>query len=163
MLSSLSIQVQKIIAWCTQHWRWLVLLAASMIAYFLGRKNSKSLRIQAELARDQYKKEADLLEKEHKEKQEKLFAKKPVLQLKSLKTYFPIRNGFFGGISSYVKAVNDVTFDVYPGETLGLVGESGCGKTTIGRTILRLEEPTEGEMIYKGQDNAKMNADQLTA
>ena len=72
MLSSLSVQVQKIIAWCTQHWRWLVLLAASLIAYFLGRKNSKSLRIQAELARDQYKKEADLLEKEHKEKQEKL-------------------------------------------------------------------------------------------
>jgi len=100
---------------------------------------------------------------ERKEKQEKLFAKKPVLQLKSLKTYFPIRNGFFGGISSYVKAVNDVTFDVYPGETLGLVGESGCGKTTIGRTILRLEEPTEGEMIYKGQDIAKMNADQLRA
>ena len=100
---------------------------------------------------------------ERKEKQEKLFAKKPVLQLKSLKTYFPIRNGFFGGISSYVKAVNDVTFDVYPGETLGLVGESGCGKTTIGRTILRLEEPTEGEMIYKGQDIAKMNADELRA
>ena len=100
---------------------------------------------------------------ERKEKQEKLFAKKPVLQLKSLKTYFPIRNGFFGGISSYVKAVNDVTFDVYPGETLGLVGESGCGKTTIGRTILRLEEPTEGEMIYKGLDIAKMNADQLRA
>ena len=62
-----------------------------------------------------------------------------------------------------MKAVNDVTFDVYPGETLGLVGESGCGKTTIGRTILRLEEPTEGEMIYKGQDIAKMNADELRA
>ena len=62
-----------------------------------------------------------------------------------------------------MKAVNDVTFDVYPGETLGLVGESGCGKTTIGRTILRLEEPTEGEMIYKGLDIAKMNADQLRA
>ena len=104
-----------------------------------------------------------LSDSERKEKQEKLFAKKPVLQLKNLKTYFPIRNGFFGGISSYVKAVNDVTFDVYPGETLGLVGESGCGKTTIGRTILRLEEPTEGEMIYKGQDIAKMNADELRA
>ena len=57
--------------------------------------------------------------------------------------------------------MNDVTFDVYPGETLGLVGESGCGKTTIGRTILRLEEPTEGSMIYKGQDIAKMNAEEL--
>ena len=95
---------------------------------------------------------------ERKEKQKNLFAKEPVLKLQNLKTYFPIRNGFFGGISSYVKAVNNVTFDVYPGETLGLVGESGCGKTTIGRTILRLEEPTEGSMIYKGQDIAKMNA-----
>ena len=57
--------------------------------------------------------------------------------------------------------MNDVTFDVYPGETLGLVGESGCGKTTIGRTILRLEEPTEVSMIYKGQDIAKMNAEEL--
>ena len=96
-----------------------------------------------------------------KKKQKELFSKKAVLQLKNLKTYFPIKNGFFGGISSYVKAVNNVTFDVFPGETLGLVGESGCGKTTIGRTILRLEEPTEGEMIYKGQDIAKMTADEL--
>tara|TARA_B100001057_G_scaffold107393_1_gene104988 strand:- start:7447 stop:9246 length:1800 start_codon:yes stop_codon:yes gene_type:complete len=98
---------------------------------------------------------------ERKKKQKELFAKKPVLKLNGLKTYFPIRNGFFGGISSYVKAVNNVSFDVYPGETLGLVGESGCGKTTIGRTILRLEEPTEGAMIYKGLDIAKMNADEL--
>ena len=57
--------------------------------------------------------------------------------------------------------MDNVTFDVYPGETLGLVGESGCGKTTIGRTIIRLEEPTEGEMIYKGKDIAKMEAKEL--
>ena len=98
---------------------------------------------------------------ERSEKQKALFSKEPVLKLKNLKTYFPIRNGFFGGISNYVKAVNNVTFDVYPGETLGLVGESGCGKTTLGRTILRLEEPTEGAMIYKGQDIAQMNSDEL--
>ena len=90
-----------------------------------------------------------------------LYAKEPIMQIKNLKTYFPIRNGFFGGISNHVKAVDDITFDVYPGETLGLVGESGCGKTTCGRTIIRLEEPTEGEMIYKGKDIAKMNADEL--
>ena len=110
---------------------------------------------------DDFTKKLVVSDKERKEKQKNLFTKEPVLRLQNLKTYFPIRNGFFGGISNYVKAVNDVTFDVYPGETLGLVGESGCGKTTIGRTILRLEEPTEGSMIYKGQDIAKMNADEL--
>ena len=98
---------------------------------------------------------------DRKAKQEKLFAQEPIMQIKNLKTYFPIRNGFFGGITSYVKAVDAVSFDVFPGETLGLVGESGCGKTTIGRTIIRLEEPTEGEMIYKGNDIAKMNAAEL--
>ncbi len=110
---------------------------------------------------EEFTKKLVISESERKAKQKILFEKEPVLKLKNLKTYFPIRNGFFGGISSYVKAVNDVTFDVFPGETLGLVGESGCGKTTIGRTILRLEEPTEGSMIYKGRDIAKMNAEEL--
>jgi len=95
------------------------------------------------------------------EKQAEIFKKNPLLKIKNLKTFFPIKGGFFGGISNYVKAVNNVSFDVYPGETLGLVGESGCGKTTIGRTIIRLEEPTEGEIIYKGVDVVKMNGDEL--
>ena len=95
--------------------------------------------------------------------QKALFAKEPVLTIKNLKTYFPIKGGFFGGITGQVKAVDNVSFDVYPGETLGLVGESGCGKTTIGRTIIRLEEPTSGEMLYKGKDIAKMNAKELRA
>tara|TARA_B100000902_G_scaffold92115_3_gene95532 strand:+ start:5861 stop:7660 length:1800 start_codon:yes stop_codon:yes gene_type:complete len=98
---------------------------------------------------------------ERKTTQKNLFSKKPILNIKNLKTYFPVKNGFFGGITSHVKAVDDISFDVYPGETLGLVGESGCGKTTIGRTILRLEEPTLGEMIYKGHDIVKMNAEEL--
>ncbi|KRO65161.1 MAG: ABC transporter ATP-binding protein [Cryomorphaceae bacterium BACL11 MAG-121015-bin20] len=95
--------------------------------------------------------------------QKALFANEPVLTIKNLKTYFPIKGGFFGGITGQVKAVDNVSFDVYPGETLGLVGESGCGKTTIGRTIIRLEEPTSGEMLYKGKDIAKMNAKELRA
>jgi peptide/nickel transport system ATP-binding protein len=109
----------------------------------------------------EFTKDLAVPDSDRKANQEKLFAQEPLMQIKNLKTYFPIRNGFFGGITSHVKAVDDVNFDVYPGETLGLVGESGCGKTTIGRTIIRLEEPTEGEMIYKGNDIAKMNAEEL--
>ena len=110
---------------------------------------------------EEFTKDLAIPDSDRKTKQEKLFTQEPVLKIKNLKTYFPIRNGFFGGITSHVKAVDDVVFDVFPGETLGLVGESGCGKTTIGRTILRLEEPTEGEMIYKGNDITKMNAEEL--
>ncbi len=110
---------------------------------------------------EEFTKDLTVPNSERELKQKELFAKEPILKIKNLKTYFPIRNGFFGGISSHVKAVDNVNFDVYPGETLGLVGESGCGKTTIGRTIIRLEEPTEGEMIYKGKDIAKMDAKEL--
>ena len=108
-----------------------------------------------------FTKDLTIPDSDRKAKQEKLFAQKPILQIKNLKTHFPIRNGFFGGVTGHVKAVDDISFDVYPGESLGLVGESGCGKTTCGRTILRLEEPTEGQMIYKGKDIAKMNAEEL--
>ena len=109
----------------------------------------------------EFTKDLAIPESERVAKHKKLYSQEPLMQIKNLKTYFPIRNGFFGGISDHVKAVDDVTFDVYPGETLGLVGESGCGKTTIGRTIIRLEEPTEGQMIYKGNDIAKMNTEEL--
>jgi len=108
-----------------------------------------------------FTKDLAIPESERVARHKELYAKEPIMQIKNLKTYFPIRNGFFGGVSDHVKAVDNITFDVYPGETLGLVGESGCGKTTTGRTIIRLEEPTEGEMIYNGKDIAKMNADEL--
>ena len=100
-------------------------------------------------------------EKERNEAQKLLFEKKPILSVKNLKTYFPIKNGFFGQTTDYVRAVDGVSFDVFPGETMGLVGESGCGKTTIGRTILRLEESTEGTIHYKGRDVVLMNRDEL--
>ncbi len=108
-----------------------------------------------------FTKDLAIPESERVAKHKQLYSLEPLMQIKNLKTYFPIRNGFFGGISDHVKAVDNVNFDVYPGETLGLVGESGCGKTTIGRTIIRLEEPTEGQMIYKGKDIAKMNTEEL--
>ncbi|MFK7903656.1 MAG: ABC transporter ATP-binding protein [Chitinophagales bacterium] len=82
---------------------------------------------------------------------DKLMAQEPILQVTGLKTWFPAKKNFFGKVLNYVKAVDDVSFDVYPGETLGLVGESGCGKTTLGRTILRLAPAKEGEIIYKGR------------
>jgi len=96
-------------------------------------------------------------------KQKELLSQSPILQINNLKTFFPIKGGFFGKTTGYVKAVNNVTFDVYPGETLGLVGESGCGKTTIGRTIIQLEQATEGEILYLGKDVTKMNARELRA
>ena len=72
--------------------------------------------------------------------------------MRGLRTWFPIRRGVFSSTVGYVKAVDDVSFNVQPGRTLGLVGESGCGKTTVGRTILRLIPKTAGEVRYKGED-----------
>jgi peptide/nickel transport system ATP-binding protein len=99
--------------------------------------------------------------KETDKQHEILYAKEPVLQIKNLKTYFPINKGLFGKSTENVKAVDDVTFDVYPGETLGLVGESGCGKTTLGRTILKLVEPTEGQIIFEGHDLTHLGAKEM--
>lgn len=74
---------------------------------------------------------------------------KPVLlSLKNIKTYFPVKKGIFRRTAGYVKAVDDVSIDIYRGETLGLVGESGCGKTTLGKSILRLIPHTSGRMLY---------------
>ena len=99
--------------------------------------------------------------KEREKRHLDLYAQAPLLQIKNLKTYFPISKGLFGKATEFVKAVDDVSFDVYPGETLGLVGESGCGKTTLGRTILRLVEPTSGEIIYKGTNVIKLNSAEM--
>lgn len=79
-----------------------------------------------------------------------MFAREALLKVEGLKTWYPGQNGFFKKNTQFVKAVDDVSFDVFPGETLGLVGESGCGKTTLGRSILRLQEPTGGKVSYKG-------------
>jgi len=96
-------------------------------------------------------------------KHEILYQQEPILAVKNLKTHFPINKGIFGKAKEFVKAVDDVSFQVYPGETLGLVGESGCGKTTLGRTILKLVEPTAGQISYNGEDLTNLSKKQMRA
>jgi len=85
----------------------------------------------------------------------------PLLQVEDLRVYFPIRKGFFARTTEFVRAVDDVSFTIYPGETVGLVGESGCGKTTLGRALLRLTEPTAGRILFEGTDLARLPAGEL--
>ncbi|MCG7344063.1 dipeptide ABC transporter ATP-binding protein [Sporosarcina sp. ACRSL] len=87
--------------------------------------------------------------------------KQPLIEVKNLKKYFPIKNGFLNRNVSNVKAVDGLDFTIYKGETLGLVGESGCGKSTTGRTILQLLEPTDGEVIYERKNLVEMNKKDL--
>lgn len=81
----------------------------------------------------------------------------PLLQVNNLKMYFPVRSGIFLRQAGWVKAVDDVSFSIYPGETLGLVGESGCGKSTIGKSIVRLLKPTGGSIQFNGKNIATLS------
>ncbi|MHA0857550.1 ABC transporter ATP-binding protein [Paenibacillus sp. CMAA1364] len=85
----------------------------------------------------------------------------PLLEVDQLKKYFPISGGVFSRTVGHVKAVDDVSFHINKGESLGLVGESGCGKSTIGRTILRLQEKTAGTVLFKGEDIYNLPKDKL--
>jgi peptide/nickel transport system ATP-binding protein len=87
-------------------------------------------------------------DKIHKE----LYNREKILRLENVKTWFPARKTFLGKVLEYTKAVDDVSFDVYEGETLGLVGESGCGKTTLGRTILKLADAHEGKIYFRNEE-----------
>ena len=80
-----------------------------------------------------------------------------LLEVKNLKVHFPVKRGLLSRVHETVKAVDDVSFSIAPGETLGLVGESGCGKTTLGRAIVRLVEPTSGKVFLDGEDLTQMN------
>ncbi len=82
---------------------------------------------------------------------------KPLLEVSNLKMYFPILKGIFGKVSGYVKAVDEVSFFIQPGETLGLVGESGCGKTTVGRCLVRAYKPTAGSILYRLADGTEVD------
>ncbi len=89
--------------------------------------------------------------------------KQDLIVVKNLVKYFPVRGGLLQRVVAWVKAVDGVTFSIKPGETLGLVGESGCGKTTVGRTILRLIPATSGEVLYDGEDLLGLNKKELKA
>lgn len=107
-------------------------------------------------------KEVDLSRVEIFDKeQEKEKTDQILLEVKNLVTQFPIKGGIFGRTIDHFKAVNDVSFTLKKGKTLGLVGESGCGKTTLGRTILRLVEPASGNIIYNGKDITKIYGEEL--
>ncbi|GLC30814.1 ABC transporter ATP-binding protein [Clostridium omnivorum] len=84
-----------------------------------------------------------------------------LLEVSDLKKYFKVKKGLLGGAPSYVKAVDGVSFSIKKGETLGLVGESGCGKTTTGRTLIKLYEPTSGSILFNGVDLSKLSPNQM--
>ncbi|MCX2744506.1 ABC transporter ATP-binding protein [Mangrovivirga sp. M17] len=100
-------------------------------------------------------------EDEIQEKQLKMLKDQPIIEVKNLKTYFPVREGIFKKSKEVIKAVDDVSFKVFEGETLGLVGESGCGKTTLGRSMMRLIEPTEGEVLFFGKNILDYNKKEM--
>ncbi|MGI9542586.1 MAG: ABC transporter ATP-binding protein [Cyclobacteriaceae bacterium] len=102
-------------------------------------------------------------EEEIIKRQQELASQEPLLEVKNLKTHFPLERNLWGKPKSFIKAVDDVSFKLYPGETLGLVGESGCGKTTLGRSILRLIEPTDGEINFDGQGLQDLSPQQMRA
>src|SRR5690606_22218636 len=88
-------------------------------------------------------------------------ATEDLVEVENLVKHFPVRGGLFGRPRAFVRAVDGVSFTIRRGETLGLVGESGSGKTTVGRTLLRLIEPTSGTMRFAGKDLAKLSEEEL--
>jgi peptide/nickel transport system ATP-binding protein len=100
-------------------------------------------------------------DEERKQQHLQLYQRSKILEVKNIRNYFPLKKSFFGKVLEEVRAVDDVSFDVYEGETLGLVGESGCGKTTLGKTIMRLLNPTAGEIWFKGKNIAALNNEEM--
>lgn len=104
-----------------------------------------------------------LTESEILVRRKNLELQEPLLRVSNIRNWFPLKKGFFSRQRDYVKAVDDVSFDIFPGETLGLVGESGCGKTTLGRSILRLIEPSAGKVLFRGQNILELDRSEMRA
>lgn len=129
------------------------------VADFMKEEDGQMIEVKSSVE-DMIKK-YEITGEQHATHLQNLKKQEPLLQVRNLATWFPSGKNFFGKTTSWVKAVNDVSFDVYPGETLGLVGESGCGKTTLGRTILRLAPARAGEVIYRGRDILKLSKPEM--
>ena len=127
-----------------------------IVADFLDAENRS---VSVETIREQYSYKGN----EIQDRKQKLYDQRPILQINELCTWFPVGTGLLSTQKTFVKAVNGVSFDVYPGETLGLVGESGCGKSTLGRSILRLIEPTSGNVNFEDTDLRTLNKRDMRA
>ena len=113
--------------------------------------------------KEQILRELQITEEQRRQHLQALYAHDPILKVEHLRTWYPLKKGVFGRVYDHVKAVDDVTLEVYEGETLGLVGESGCGKTTLGRSILRLQEPTGGKVWFDGVEVTALGKADLRA
>ena len=116
---------------------------------------------QWEGGQEQILRELQITPEERQQRLKKLYAQEPLLKVEHLQTWYPLKKGIFSRVYDHVKAVDDVSVEVYEGETLGLVGESGCGKTTLGRSILRLLEPTGGKVFFDGLEVTALDAKAL--
>lgn len=111
--------------------------------------------------KEQILRELQITDEARQQHLKQLYARDPILKVEHLQTWYPLKKGIFGRVYDHVKAVDDVSLEVFEGETLGLVGESGCGKTTLGRSILRLQEPTGGKVWFNGVEITSLNAKAL--
>lgn len=113
--------------------------------------------------KEQILRELQITDEQRQQHLKELYSRDPILKVEGLQTWYPLKKGIFGRVYDHVKAVDDVSLEVYEGETLGLVGESGCGKTTLGRSILRLQEPTGGKVWFDGMEVTALNKADLRA
>lgn len=113
--------------------------------------------------KEQILRELQITDEQRQQHLKELYSHDPILKVEGLQTWYPLKKGIFGRVYDHVKAVDDVSLEVYEGETLGLVGESGCGKTTLGRSILRLQEPSGGKVWFDGMEVTALNKADLRA